>query len=460
MLRDLGRNLIGGAYLAFLLPINRRDFKSNGEQAFLLLILLLAAALIIEAVASPRVTEPSTDRIGFYGLAILAGLGGCLIVLHLLRAQNSLGTATIMLLSGSLWIVFVVSPILMIGGTEKLAPSTTAGQMLGIIVLLWFLVIAARAMRRIASMGLSKATALALVLALVIAAPKLLMSDMSRWTMTTAKLPPQSLQENLYYGQFGMMDRASEWLESHRAGVSDLYFVGFGADAREPVFLNEMKSVAQLFDERFDATGRSMVLLNNRQTVRQVPLANAHNLGRALTEVGKRIDANEDIVFLYVSAPNQVNAEIKPKFDPLDFVPIHAADIRHMMDDAEIQWRIVVLSTCVGGDFLKRVRTDRSLVIVAASKDSEGHGCAGDADYTYFGKAFFDVALKRGFSFTQAFEIARKALLEREQSEGRQLSRPEMYVGAAIAEKLDALSARLQAAHAARATVADRPTAQ
>ncbi|MCG8547414.1 MAG: hypothetical protein MJE12_24720 [Alphaproteobacteria bacterium] len=460
MLRDLGRNLVSGAYLAFLLPTNRRDFKSNGEQAFLLLVLLLTAILIVELISSSRVAEPATDRIGFYGLAVLAGLGGCLITLHLLRAADSLGATAIMLLTGTLWIVIAVSPILMIAGAGKLAPSTMAGRMLGVVIGLWFLVVAARTMRCVASVGLSKATALALVLALSVAAPELLLSDMSRWTMTAAKLPPHSLQENLYYGQFGMMDRAASWLQPHRDGVTDLYFIGFAADAREGVFLNEMRSVAQLFDERFDTSGRSMVLLNNRQTVRQVPLANAHNLGRALTEVGKRIDANEDILFLYISAPALRNAEFTPKFEPLDFVPIHAANIRHMMDDAEVQWRVVVLSTCVGDEFLKRVQTVNSLVIVAASQDGDGHGCSGDADYTYFGKAFFDDALKRGFSFTQAFETAAKALAEREQSEGRRPSRPRMYVGAGIAEKLDMLSARLQAAHAARATVADRPVVQ
>jgi hypothetical protein len=175
-----------------------------------------------------------------------------------------------------------------------------------------------------------------------------------------------------------------------------------------------------------------------------VPLANLHNLGRVLSEIGQRIDPEEDVVFLYLSAPALTDVEIKPRFETLDFVPIHASQIESMLDDAGIKWRVIVLSACAADGFVERLSGPATLVIAAAGTGSRGHGCKGDADYTAFGKAFFGEALRDTYSLREAFDRAQARLAEEGRGALRGPVEPAMHAGAEISAKLDALATHLR----------------
>ena len=444
MLQDLGRNLISGARLCFLLSVDRRDFRVSVDQAFLLLFLGISTVVTLDIVLAADGGLIPLERVGIYALAIITGLLGCFAAMRLIGTPNDLTPVVVMLLAGLFWIIPVFAPLLLVAGPEKLGPTTPAGIAAGCIVVLWFLVIAMRSVQRLTGSGLMKATVAACVLVIFTALPRLLVSDTTSWLPAPARLPSAAMQENLYYGQFGMMDRAISWLDTHRKGTTDLYFVGFGADAREDVFLNEMRSVVRLFDTRFGTKDRSIVLLNHRSTVRQVPLANVHNLGRAFQEIGKRMDPEEDVLFLYLSAPKLEDTQLKPTFKPLDLLPLHASEIRHMLNDAGIKWRIIVLSACTSDNFADRVADPNTLVITATGLGGRAHGCKDDIPHTGFGGAFFNQALQETYSIRTAFLDALKRIASQEDAEGLRPSDPKMKVGSAIGPQLDRLTAQLK----------------
>lgn len=447
MFRDLARNLYAGARLCFMLPVGRSDFRTSLDQAFALLVLAIATTLLIEFATADGAWFPPADRVGFYALAILVGLIGCFAVTRLLGVAGELSAIIIMLLAGGYWLAPVFGPVFALADPETLAPNRPTGIVVGAVLVLWFLAIAVRAIHLITARGIVGPTIAASILVVFIALPKLMLTAPAAWVPAPAKLPPTWTQENLYYGQFGMMDRAISWLGTDRAGLPDAYFVGFGADAREPVFVNELRAVAQLFETRFGTRDRSAVLINSRSTVRRAPLANAHNLGRLLAEVGKRINPEEDILFLYLSAPALKAGMVAPKFEPLDLVPIHAADIRHMLDDASIRYRVIILSSCVADGFIAPLRTPSTLVIAATGDGERARGCTGNAAFTDFGKAFFDEALRDSFSISEAFERARTLLAESDATSLRAAARPVLFVGEAIAERLKALTTQLETEH-------------
>ncbi len=459
MLQDLGRNLISGARLCFLLSVDRRDFRVSVDQAFLLLFLGIGTIITLDILLAADGGLIPLERVGIYALAIVTGLLGCFAALRLIGTPRDLTPAVVMLLAGLFWIIPVFAPLILVAGPEKLSPTTPAGIAAGCIVVLWFLVIGMRSVQRITGGGLMKATVAACVLVIFTALPRLLVSDTSSWLPAPARLPAAAMQENLYYGQFGMMDRAISWLDTHRKGTTDLYFVGFGADAREDVFLNEMRSVVRLFDTRFGTKDRSIVMLNHHRTVRQVPLANVHNLGRALHEIGKRMDPEEDVLFLYLSAPKLDDTQLRPTFKPLDLLPLHASEIRHMLNDAGIKWRIIVLSACTSDNFADRVADPNTLVITATGQGGRAHGCKNDVPHTIFGGAFFNEALQETFSVRTAFLDALKRIDATEKAEGLQPSDPKMKVGRNIGPQLDRLAAQLkQQEKSSAANVAKPPT--
>jgi hypothetical protein len=83
-------------------------------------------------------------------------------------------------------------------------------------------------------------------------------------------------------------------------------------------------------------------------------------------------------------------------------------------------------------------------VISASRDDRNSHGCSHEADWTFFGRAFFDEALRGTRSFETAFEQARIAVAEREAAENFAASEPQIAVGNGLRVALRAVERRLE----------------
>jgi Peptidase C13 family len=102
-----------------------------------------------------------------------------------------------------------------------------------------------------------------------------------------------------------------------------------------------------------------------------------------------------------------------------------------------------VVSACYSGGFVEALKSETTLVMTAADAYHTSFGCGSESDFTYFGKAYFDQALRKHSSFTAAFHEARHIIETRERSEGKTPSNPQMFIGAAMQEKLQAFEAHL-----------------
>ena len=258
----------------------------------------------------------------------------------------------------------------------------------------------------------------------------------------SADLPGLNV-EQVYYAQFRLMSRATRALAEQRPGVADLYFVGFAGDAHQDVFLREIRSVRTLFDERFDTRGRSITLVNNRATAAAEPLASTHNLLAALHQVGARMDPDEDVLFLYLTS-HGIPGVLEVQFEPLQLNDLTAAALRKMLDDTGIKWRVIVVSACYSGSFIAPLKTDTSLIVTAARADRVSFGCSHENDFTYFGRAYFDEALRQTYSFVEAHDAASKTVGRWETDENLKPSLPQIHVGAAIRPKLEEVEQRLR----------------
>jgi hypothetical protein len=114
-----------------------------------------------------------------------------------------------------------------------------------------------------------------------------------------------------------------------------------------------------------------------------------------------------------------------------------------MLDAAKIRWRIVVVSACYSGGFIEPLKSDTTLVITAADAQHTSFGCGSESDFTYFGRAYFDQALRKQASFIAAFDDARRIIEARERGEGKTPSNPQMYVGKAMKERLAGFEAEM-----------------
>jgi hypothetical protein len=170
------------------------------------------------------------------------------------------------------------------------------------------------------------------------------------------------------------------------------------------------------------------------------PFATVTNLRETLNEIGAVINPDEDIVMLYLTSHGSRNHRLSAELPPLTLVELTPPGLKTLLDEAQIKWRIIVVSACYSGGFVEPLRDEHSLIITASQSDRSSFGCDEHSDATFFGEAFFQQALASGATFIQAFELAKVNVGERERREGHAPpSNPQMFVGEQMAEKLATL---------------------
>ena len=312
---------------------------------------------------------------------------------------------------------------------------------------LWLaLAFAAHACRQV-DRGAGRLGAIAASLLLVALPLSTLYRDRSMWHPpynASARGPmPGVAAEDAFYRQPQVLASELASLEPGRDGVIDVFFIGMAGYGGLDVFMREVDSVARLFRERFGAAGHTVRLVNNPRTVLEIPVASRTSLREALTKVASVMNKEEDVLVLFMTSHGTENHRFSLDLWPMRFHEIDPATLRALLDESGIRNRVVVISACYSGGFVDALRDEATLVITAAASDRSSFGCTSEATWTYFGRAYFDEALRQTHSFTEAFEIARPVIEAREKKEGFDPSRPQMVAGTAIIAKLAQLQKQL-----------------
>lgn len=290
--------------------------------------------------------------------------------------------------------------------------------------------------------------ALAFVILLgVFTAWSLTFSDQRLWYSTQAEepLPTTSrlVREDSWYAQPELLQRALKGIQPQRPERADWYFLGIGGAFHQSVFRQETETVRALFDTRFATSGRSLVLINNDDSALSQPIATRTSISRALHALAAHMDREQDVLFLFVTSHGSEDHEIELSYWPLELAGITPEWLRSTLDETGIRRRVIVLSACFSGGFIPVLQSPDTLIITSADANRTSFGCLDDAELTYFGRAFFDEAMRREHSLKAAFEAARATVHEREQSEGFEPSAPQWWIGERMQANLPQLEQTL-----------------
>jgi len=250
--------------------------------------------------------------------------------------------------------------------------------------------------------------------------------------------------EDAFYLQPKLLEHQLAGLKRGRKGTVDLYFVGVAGYANQDVFMKEVDAASRLLGERFDTEGRTVKLINNAKTISQLPIASDTALKMALACIAEVMDPDEDVLLLYLTSHGSEDHHFSLQFWPMHFNALDPTTLRKLLDDSGIKRRVIIVSACYSGGFIEALKDENSLIITSSASDKVSFGCSNEADFTYFGKAYIDQALRETYSFTEAFEKAKVAIAIREKMEGFSASDPRMYVGQNIERPLATLEARLK----------------
>lgn len=240
--------------------------------------------------------------------------------------------------------------------------------------------------------------------------------------------------ESVYYAQHGLVRAALDRVRSSTDDNAEIYFVGFAPDAAEDVFESEVKHVEELFREKLGARGRTVLLVNSRNTIDELPLANGPNLRTVLKGMAARMGP-EDLLFLHITSHGSEKHRLSVSFENLGLNDLSAGELGEIVDGAGLPWRVVVVSACFSGGFIKALKSPRAMVITAASARRTSFGCENGREYTYFGAAFYRDSLIDA-DFRAAFDRAVPLVREREKEQDYKHSRPRIWIGKEIAARL------------------------
>jgi Peptidase C13 family len=247
--------------------------------------------------------------------------------------------------------------------------------------------------------------------------------------------PPRIDVEAAMYRQPELLAASLRGLKPPREDRAEIYYVGMAPFAEQDVFKRESAAVKGLFDSRFGTDGRSIALVNHRDSVETLPLASVTNLDITLAHIGRLMRPDKDVLFLFLTSHGTEGlvSVMFPRFALNDVTP---AKLRASLDKSGIKNRVLVISACHSGSFIPALADDDTLILTAARADRTSFGCSNENEWTYFGDAYFNHALRKETSFIDAFDTAKTLISGWEERQKVTPSEPQISVGSAIRARL------------------------
>lgn len=218
-------------------------------------------------------------------------------------------------------------------------------------------------------------------------------------------------------------------------GATNVYAIGVAGYADQDVFIREVDGGLASLAAVLPIKDRAVRLINHRATEESVAAASRANLAAAIRGVGSAMDKNEDVLVLFMTShgtrksfvlqfPGR-NDELTPR------------ELAALLDGEKIRNRVVIISACYSGIFVKPLVNANTIVLTAADARNTSFGCSTEREWTYFGDALFAQSLRPGLDFKAAFDRARFLIDGWEAMDRAPPSHPQGHFGAALVKKLE-----------------------
>ena len=236
--------------------------------------------------------------------------------------------------------------------------------------------------------------------------------------------------EKLWTAQPRLVERALAGIEPSSSASASVFLIAVAAGGSQDIFGREARLARSTLGRIFAAERRSLLLANDEASLHKAPLAVNSNLDAALAGVARKMDRSRDIAVVYLASHGGRDGELStdlPDFDAVE--SISAGRLAQMLNRAGIRRRIVIISACFAGSWIKPLASDDTIVIAAAHADRTSFGCTDDRELTYFGEALLKGKLASGASLSESFMAARQTVTRWEAKTSEQNSDPQAFVG-------------------------------
>jgi Peptidase C13 family len=225
--------------------------------------------------------------------------------------------------------------------------------------------------------------------------------------------------------QHQRLSAALAGLKPQRPGIVDAYVVVVALDA-DPVFAREATETTKVLARRFDASGRVILLAAGDASL---PNGSPGFLAATLAAVAAKMNLREDALILYTTSHGAPSAGIVYRESNLGYGNITAERLSDLLDQLHIERRLIMISACFAGQFVGPLASPNSAIIAAADDDRTSFGCAPGNDWTFFGDALINNALRKSQPIEAAATQAFALINDWEFAKGLTSSKPRLFMG-------------------------------
>jgi hypothetical protein len=231
-------------------------------------------------------------------------------------------------------------------------------------------------------------------------------------------------------------------LAPQRKGVVDAYVLVVGFDS-DPVFGREAREAGKVLSRRFDAAGRTLVLAgSDGRGAPVLPMGSLHAFSLALARVAELADPAEDVLVLYTTGHGAPYGLTYHDGDQ-GYGVLTPARLSGLLNELGLGNRLLILSACYSGLFVPTLYGETTALFTAASANRTSAGCAAENDWTFFGDAMINRALRKPQPLAAASTEALKLVGEWEAGKKLEPSYPQVSIGSRVDKWLNPLEARM-----------------
>jgi hypothetical protein len=252
---------------------------------------------------------------------------------------------------------------------------------------------------------------------------------------------PRIDRARILNAQKALLDTAVAALAPETKDKTDIYTSGLAGWAEQDVFYKELDGTLAALSRVLPVEGRALSLVNHTRSLATTPVATRQNFSAAVRAVAGVMNRDEDVLLVFLTSHGTTDgvALVMPGLVETMLSP---REVARVLNAEKIRHRIVIVSACYSGVFLRPLVNDHTIVLTAADARSTSFGCDNERDWTFFGEALFGRSLKPGVTLEAAFAAAKKLIAQWEKRDGFTRSNPQSHFGPALVKKLAPLYLR------------------
>lgn len=240
-----------------------------------------------------------------------------------------------------------------------------------------------------------------------------------------------------------LLDSALDGLKQQRKGTVDTYVLSVALDS-DAVFSREARGAANVLSRRYNAAGRTITLAgpDGRDTTNMLPRGSISAMTIALTRIAEAMDTSEDVLVLYVTTHGAPQG-LAYHYGDTGFGILSPKRLRNVLKNVGIERRILIISACYSGVFVPQLAGPDTAILTASTFNRTSFGCQPDNDWTFFGDALLNRAMRKPSSLQAATAEATQMITGWEKTLGVANSLPQTSFGGSVSNWLPALEAKM-----------------